>query len=44
MDTGFWIGAIIVIAILVVAWKLSPRFRKGVDKVVDRDGDGRPFQ
>jgi len=44
MDTGFWIGAIIVIAILVVAWKLSPRFRSKVDKVVDRDGDGRPFK
>ncbi len=45
MSVEFVIGAAVVIVVLVlVAWKFSPKFRAKSGKYIDKDGDGKPWR
>lgn len=41
MDTLIFVAFVVVVVVL--AYKFAPGFKDKADKVVDKDGDGRPF-
>ncbi len=44
MDIGtLVIIALVILAVLVVAYRMSPKFRNKANKYVDKNGNGKPF-
>lgn len=45
MDFGtIVVVAVIVLALVLVAWKVSPKFRDKSARFIDKDNDGKPFR
>ena len=45
MDFGtIVVLAVIGLAVVLAAWKLSPKFRDKSARYIDKDNDGKPFR